>query len=457
MKRSTATLIALTVVLSVLGAGLFVRDLQTVRESAWELTSAQAARRNSEAFDRVLNPTVTEPWPKLTGSPAPLFINTLEDSGLNVQWEEPSSPNPDQFFTVFAANPAGEVTLPGGGVLRLNAIAFSDFTRDLPLNVSLAQRKLLWLDPVTYHPLGAARTQGLPTQAPNSDPAPRLHLHFSTTGPPTRTHWPKIFDAKTKSSLSSGGSQSRGTYHLQLQISLQSPIILALDFAYGTPETKEFSLETSASIGFGDEVAINVIHTSPNNLSFRRSRSSAHEHHSFFAKNQSGAPTAVIGVWPKLAQKQLQFAMPGTTKPDWDNVLNTVAAFYFSPTQNTSPPLAQVRRFPHLGRAVFQLQPIPMFAPGDNLFDLAIPRHLLTRDHDLDDVIREHTGISFFAKLSDHRPYQYTQGTISLRDLVRQYQQKSGQKLYFHPKSNRIDTTPPPTRWEELMRWWRGP
>ena len=451
MKTIRNGLFVLVILLLAIGIFLIYDDLTRFQEEPFWI-SATECHPNSD-YEKIFSPQVSDPWPNLTIYPLPTISVTPTESLITVQGEAPPQPSSDQFHETFVASQACEITLPDGTSLRLDGIAVSGLEQANHASFTTPPQ---WLDPVTYLPLNADDTQDWHLKVSQQD-RPVLHLHFSTEGEPIGINSAIVFDSATYRRLSWSSSRSDEKFHLDFRLAHQTPLSLALDFAFGPPETKEFRVETGSEIHFQDDTMLQILYAGPGNWNGHTQIPAGitYEHHIYLRPDTEGI-LALVCVWPELANLQTKFAFDNPPD-DWASSHSPFSLHNFSASPSKVP-VGQVRHFPNLGRAIFHLAPLPVFPACDNLFEVPIPQQTLQSDLDLRRAIEDFTGVTFSAPHLAEIPCSSLElENATPLDLVQHLESTIGKKIYFHPETRKINTTPPKTKWEKWVERWNGP
>jgi hypothetical protein len=115
-----------------------------------------------------------------------------------------------------------------------------------------------------------------------------------------------------------------------------------------------------------------------------------------------------------------------------------------------------LRRYPRLGRAVFDLAKIPRLPEVRNLYETPIP--LTWQEYDGELLRQACDALELRSEVYDLR----TQGSnravenTTPAELLKEVEQLNGKRIYMNRVNLVLTTRPPKTWWNTMEDWWRA-
>ena len=439
-----------------------------------------AANQYSETYA----PAVIQAIPDLTTLPRPVlrvdspvidgkFPASSTDSKLKIEFEASSIDSRSEYYEVFSADPTGTVTLPDGNQLRLTAVALI-----LPSDVDWGDKRYQqavpkWVDPGTGHPVSVTEKENWAREEKQvSHDHARLFLRVEKEGEaPLRWQWPEIHDARTEVSINSTSSWSsddrHGMFWVDLEVWHQTSAKIAVHFAFGDLVFQEFALEQGAATTFGNHASLRLLEVLPH----------GHGSSSMGGGGGGGGPTTyrlsfdaystpqrsprrsyIFEVWPPINGYLIDYRV--NPKAGYrifsGNYGISDVELYGKDHKATAVTL---RRFPRLGRAVFELDSLPRLPEVNNLFHVPIPR---VRIDYPSDFLRKATRAAEVRTefRHSHQRIPRSEFPMTLEDttpakILTEYERLTGEKLYYERGTYQLTDEAPPGLWMRIKEWWR--
>lgn len=417
------------------------------------------------------DPAAYLPLPKLSSDPPPVLTITEKTSELEIVGSPGHNGTLDAYYEIFEADPSGVVTLTDGNQLELAAVALllpSDIERN-EATPRYPRIRPVWIDPRTGDPIPADLPGNDWAQSENQVPAhnPRLFLRVRRTGSqaPLRWHAPQVHDDRTLSNASGNASysheQTHGHFWVDLEQWHQAPLRIGIPFAFGAPEEKTIPAKEGAVATFGDEGRIELLDILPHGHGGSSWGGDAGSFVTTFqtSKPGSGQPerTFLFQVWPRPNHYLTEIFPAGAKRGRLLTGNYGISAMEFRGEEAAANEI-RIRRYPRLGRAVFELSSVPRLPEVTNLFKVPIPWIRIDYSSQLGRAITDPTG-------TQHRFRDYQQLPESLfpmefsdttpEELITEYEGLTGQWLYFNEETLELTDERPPGLSERVKDWWK--
>ncbi|MFV1995384.1 MAG: hypothetical protein ACC661_08095, partial [Verrucomicrobiales bacterium] len=353
--------------------------------------------------------------------------------------------------------------------LRLTAVALT-----LPGDVEwgdkeYAKARPKWVDPRTGKPLSGPEHKSWQKEQSVPRKNPRLYLRVEKAGnAPLRWQWPEIYDSRGKLRLNSSASWSseveHGMFWIDLETWHQAPTKVTVHFAFGDPVSERISLKKCAVVTFGDDASLSLLEILPHGHSSSSSGGSS-DRKIRFTFDANTKPQKVpqcsflFQIWPPINHFLIDYrVLPhGEGYPIFSGGEGISAVELYRKESEATE--LQLRRFPRLGRAVFDLESLPRLPEVENLFEVPIP---LTRIEYESQFLRSALRAAGVSE-------QFTQGHGELPDsmfpltltdttpaaMLAEYERLTGKRLYFDRDALRVTDEAPMGLMEKWKEWWR--
>lgn len=427
-------------------------------------------------FEQAFAPSPAGPLPDLLMSTPGTFTTTRKPDEITLDLaEEPASVQTSEYHEIFLPDESGEVTLPGGNRLRLEAIALVQ-NADVEWRYKTSVKGIRqgdpdpqeldveWLDPATLDPLPKETTADWPKRRIRKQNPSLLLLHVSNSGEkPLRWFAADVYDDRTLMKISTSSQFHSHTQHGQFGIEQltwhQAPLRIAINFAFGEAEHQELALKQDAEIRFGDDALVRVIES--NNRPITGSSWGGKQASFNFGtpRDRHKVRSAVLHIWPPhqhtlLDLKATNAAGKTTAQSIWNSSGFSEMEFFREFAEIES---VRVRRFPRLGRAVFELPKVPGLPKVDNLFDVPIPRVTLQYGGDFRDVIGKSAGVRWEVHTSDipKSALPMTIENTTPAEMVKEFERVTRSRAYYDSGNRTITGKPPAGKLDRLRDWWK--
>ncbi|MFV1996316.1 MAG: hypothetical protein ACC661_12840, partial [Verrucomicrobiales bacterium] len=450
MKSQTKTKIALIQ----LGAGLalaIVPNGAIARPDPPRVSPADEEREwAKEIYEKTFSPAPESPLPTSKSQSVPILDVSLTATEVEVEFTTGERFAVAERFEIFEADARGEVILPGGNRLRLEAITLVQ-SHEIDWGEKLSQQiRPEWLDPLSLKLLPEEVTKGWPEEGISKEMPNQLLFRVSNSGGvPIMWKAPLVFDDRTLIRAHSrsryGLSDGPGRFSVGLHLWHQTPLRVAVNFAFGDARLCDLKLKEGEWADFGDDGFVQVIALAPRRFKWngwkRRPTGWMTRHQAKFGVMEKPWRTPEAGlllyVWPPRNQQLIDLTMTGSSGRKHFYPVNggqgiSVLTLRQDPAEVSR---VRVRRLPRLGRAVFYLPKIPKLQEVENLFETPIPEATIKRGYEFRKLLTATAGIQWKGASSlDKVPasrFPIRLENTSPNELIELHQELTGNPLHF--------------------------
>lgn len=398
--------------------------------------------------------------------------NTKAPTELTISYDASDQISVD--LPMYRSRPGNaEIQLPDGALFRLEAIAaclprpeyFSKETHDEPVQ---------WLDPISG---SAVEVSDLNAKAGHFHFYKKLTIakplaKFLITSEGTenvRQTGIMVFNADNHRGLCySGSTQSEDPMVLKTNLMQwhDSPLLLVVDVAYGSLETRKLPT-LPGSIATFSTFSVKAMHTEPHTWHANSWGGGPMPDITFGSRDTMGSGNFLfLSVSPIEFFKACDFEAPGKAKLDIGDLHGGAGISAIDPPSFEE---ITVRARPHIARLVFEIPaltgllpvPEPEFAGQPNLFDLRIPYvRVTTSPRDLEEIVEDATHFDLWWAGDEkqvRKPKSLEFRDVTPADLVEALQQETGGNppVYVRTKAQEIQIGDDDDveLWEKIKDW----